>query len=124
MTAKTKSVIMSEFGVTFDGTVGDIINCAMKNDFQGVDRILARDSLQINAQHPDNGISALMAASGRGLERMVAHLLSKAKVDTSLVDDFGKDALLHARPFPRVVGLIMEKRNPNLRWQEPNFRPV
>jgi hypothetical protein len=124
MTAKPKRAVMSEFGSIKSGVFGDIVSCALRNDFRGVDLILAADASQINAQRDDSGISALMAASGRGLERMVGHLLSKPDVDTSLRDSFGKDALQHGRLFPAVVGRIMQHRNPSLRWQEPDIRLV
>ena len=125
MSALRKKEIMNEFGTTtIDGTFGDIVLCALNNDFPGVDRILSYDNTQINAQKAESGVTALMAASGRGLDRMVLHLLSKEGVDTSVVDHFGKDALGHGRLFPRVVGLIMEHRNPGLKWSEPDFRPV
>jgi len=126
MTAKPKNKVMSDYGTTSGGNQGDIVACALRNDFGGVDSILAADPAQINAQRSDTGITAIMAASGRGLERMVAHLLSKDDIDTTLRDDFGKDALLHARPFPTVIARIMEHRNPGMtrRWSEPDIRPV
>ena len=126
MTAKPKRIVMSEHGTTSDGVNGDIVACALRNDFRGVDRILAADPMQINARRSDTGLTALMAASGRGLERMVGHLLSKDAVDASITDHFGKDALNHGRLFPAVVRRIMEHRNPGIsqRWSEPDIRPV
>lgn len=124
MAALKKIKLMSDFGATIDGIDGDIVDFALRNDFLGVDRILANDPKQINAQRDESGVSALMAASGRGMERMVRHLLSKEGVDTSITDNFGKDALDHGRIFPSVVKSIMQHRNPDLRWSEPNIHPV
>tara|TARA_R110002096_G_scaffold116192_1_gene251911 strand:+ start:256 stop:630 length:375 start_codon:yes stop_codon:yes gene_type:complete len=124
MIAKPKSNAMSDFGTTSGGIFGDIVKYALENNFRGVDRVLSFDPAQINAQQEGSGVTALMAASGRGLDRMVAHLLSKADIDTALTDNFGKDALLHARPFPMIVRRIMEHRNPGIAWSEPNIRPV
>ena len=124
MAAKSKPIVMSDYGSTTIDIVGDIVHYALRNDFKGVDRILSYDPSQINAQREDSGLTALMAASGRGLDRMVAHLLAKPDIDTMITDDFGKDALLHGRPFPQVVQQIMRHRHPNMKWQEPNIRPV
>ena len=65
MGAKPKKRIMTDRITTSGGSHGDIVWCALHNDFPGVDSILASDPSQINAQRADTGITALMAASGR-----------------------------------------------------------
>jgi len=101
----------------------DIIECALNNDFEGVERALQRDPSDINAQRSDNGITALMGASGRGLDRMVVHLLGKDGIDVKLVDDRGRNAFDHARVFPRIVAILMEHAYPDLAWKEPPPSP-
>lgn len=97
----------------------DIIEAAMKNDFKAVDEALKHDPDAINAQRPGTLITPLIGAAGRGLERMVGHLLSKDNVDVSIKDAFGKSAFDHGRLFPEIVGKLVLHKYPDLQWQEP-----
>ncbi len=102
----------------------DIVECALRNDFDGVDKALQSNPGNINTQKMTTGITALMAASGSGLHGMVDHLLLKPGIDLDLRDGFGKDALDHARLFPNIVKKIMIARTPGRKWKEPNIGPV
>ena len=124
MASKPKPKEMSSNGNRIDRHFFDIIECTLRNDFRGVDKALARDPDAINAQRTDSGITPLMAASGRGLERMASHLLSKEGIDLSIADDFGRDAFEHARLFPEIVALLVNHAYPKMRWKEPGLFPV
>lgn len=124
---KTKprfNVMKDNDGRRIDRDFYDVIECALRNDFQGVDRALLIDPAAINAQRVGTGITALMGASGRGLERMVLHLLSKDGIRLDISDDFGNDAFDHARPFPHVVAALMRHSHPRMPWKEPGVFPV
>lgn len=124
MTTAPIRAIMTSSNSSSDGLHGDIVTFAMENNFGAVDAVLANQSEQINAQREGSGITALMAASGRGMERMVVHLLSKPGIDTTIVDETGRTALDHGRIFPGVVAKIMKHRNPGMKWSEPEIRPI
>lgn len=102
----------------------DIVECALRNDFDGVDKALQINPGNINTQKINTGITALMAASGSGLHAMVDYLLSKPGINLDLRDRFEKDALDHARLFPNIVAKIMTARTPGRKWKEPNIGPV
>ena len=102
----------------------DIIECALRNDFDGVDNALQANTENINTQDFITEITALMAASGSGLHAMVDHLLSKPGINLDLRDSFGKDALDHARLFPKIVEKIMIARTPGRKWKEPKIGPA
>lgn len=114
----------SDNGSTIDKGFRDIIECALKNDFRGVNRALERDHRLINARRTGSDITPLMAASGRGLNRMVLHLLSKEGVDLRIVDEFGKSAFDHGRLFPSIVSALVKHQHPDLRWNEPEIFPL
>lgn len=126
MSAKPKTRTMTETGDghTIDKSYGDIIECALQNDFGGVDAVLENDSRLINARRTGTGITPLIAASGRGLDRMVLHLLSKEGVEIKIADEFGKNAFDHGRLFPNVVSALVRHSHPDMRWQEPGIFPV
>ena len=115
---------MSANGTIFDKYEGDIVECALKNDFSAVDTILEDDPSLINAQRSDTGLTALMAASGRGLRRMVVHILAKEGIDLFIRDFEGQDAFDYAVLFPEVTELLMRKRLPKMRWSEPFIKPI
>ena len=102
----------------------DIIECALQNDFKGVRWALERDPESINDQRRGIGITALMAASGRGLDDMVTFLLRQPHIDIDIVDDAGKTALEHGRLFPSVVSKIMNAKFPKGAWKDPGLRLV
>ncbi len=99
----------------------DIIESALNNDFAGIDAALQSDVNVINFQRVETGITALMAASSRGLHSMVDYLLSKPSIALDIRDKFGNDALDHARFFPNIVGQIMNARTPGRKWKEPRL---
>lgn len=111
----------SDDGNIIDRSSRDIIECALSNDFRGVDDALEVDRRLINARRAGSGITPLMAASGRGLNKMVDHLLSKEGVDIRVIDEFGKSAFDHGRLFPNVVSSLVKHAHPNLRWGEPKI---
>lgn len=115
---------MPNDGIILSQTPGDIIECAFEGDIQGVDRELEKDPLLINARRDGTGVTPLMAAAGSGLRGMVAHLLTKDGIDPRLRDDFGYDAIMHARFFPDIVGKLTSHMYPNARWQEPDIKPL
>lgn len=121
MSAKPKYRWMSQYDSLRKKEGYDIIECALEGNFDGVDAALEIDPRDINAQRESNGITALMAASGSGRERMVEHLLKKDGIDLSLVDNFGRSAFDHARLFPPIVALLMRHAYPNMSWQEPGI---
>ncbi len=123
MPMKPRKQVMSNADFRIQREAFDIIECALNNDFGGVDRELKREPRSINAQRTGSGITATMAASGRGLEEMVVHLLSKDGVDITIVDDLGKNAFDHARPFPKIVSALVLHKHPNLQWKEPGLFP-
>lgn len=116
--ALKKGFVSLSYNKRLKGDNTDIIQCALTNNFEGVDRALAADPRAINAQRSGSGITALMAASGRGLERMVEYLLSKDGVDVSISDDFCREAIHHARPFPKVIAILTMFEHPELKWKE------
>ena len=115
------SARMATGNLTSGSEFGDIVAYALNNNFDGVDAVLASDPEMINARKEESGITALMAASGRGLEEMVNHLLSKPGIEYDLVDDKGRTALNHAVLFPEIVAKIMMARLPNVKWSAPDF---
>ena len=127
MSAKPKVKDMSQtgFGPTrIDRDYFDIIECALTNNFDGVNEALAKDPSQINAQRIGSGITPIMAASGRGLTRMVEHLLSQDGIDIALIDDFGRNVFDHGRPFPEIITLLVQHSHPQLSWKEPGLFPI
>jgi len=112
---------MASGNLTSGSEPGDIVAYALNNNFDGVDKVLASDPEMINARKEESGITALMAASGRGLEDMVDHLLKKTGIDYDLIDDKGRSALNHAVLFPEIVSKIMVARLPNIKWGKPEF---
>lgn len=122
--ARSKTVALASSGnMRIGNSHFDIVECALRNDFAGVDRALEGQPEMINAQRKSSGITALMAASGRRLERMVDHLLAKPGIDLFIRDDFGKSAFEHARLWPEITGQLMIARHPSLegRWKEPKI---
>ncbi len=114
---------VSSGNITIDDWDGDIVAFALSNNFEGVDKILKLEPEMINAQRIDSGVSALMAASGRGLHRMVDHLLAKEGVDLYLKDNAGRDAFDHAILFPQVVERLMRARHPGS-YSGPDLTPI
>nr|WP_193976635.1 hypothetical protein [Microcoleus sp. LEGE 07076] len=104
-----------------DKRPSDIIDCALRNDFNGVDRALKFDPLSLNSQWGHNGITALIGASSRGLDKMVKHLLSKEGIELHITDDFGNSAFDHARPFPGIVAELFSHEFPDQQWKEPGI---
>ncbi len=121
MATRPQKKIMTGTGSRLAGSSFDIVECALRNDFKGVDLALQADPSHINAQRAQTGITALMGASGRGLEQMVVHLLSKDGIDTTIADDFRRTAFDHARPFPAVVAALMRHHYPDKKWSEPGI---
>lgn len=126
MSAKPKLRNMSDSGdgITIDRSHRDIIECALQNDFGGVDTALKRDRRLINARRTGSGITPLMAASGRGLGRMVQHLLNKDGLDLGIVDAFGKSAFDHGRLYPTIVTALVRHEHPEMDWKEPGIFPL
>lgn len=124
MISRKKKIVEDFIADRIDRTGDDIVSCALRNDFRGVDRELARNPDAIRNQWIESGITALMAASGRGLERMVQHLLAKDGIDFDQQDNSGKTAFDHARPHPKIVRLIMSAKHPGRKWSEPGVFPV
>lgn len=105
-------------------TPGDIIECAFTGDIDGVDRELSKDPRLINARRFGTGVTPLMAAAASGLRGMVDHLLTKDGLDPRMKDNFGHDALSHARHWPDIVGKITTHMYPNAKWAEPDIKPL
>lgn len=103
---------------------GGIIAAVLDNSIWRVDDLLEKNPALINAYHETTGVSPLMAAAGRGLERMAAHLLTKPGIDLEMRDFQGLSALDHGRIYPKIVGRIMRARFPGMVWKEPNIAPV
>lgn len=121
---KSTVAVASSDNMRVDGGSFDIIDCALRNDFFGVDSALERNPKAINSQHKDSGITALMAASGRGLDGMVLHLLKKPEIDLTIVDNTGRSAFDHAMLFPEIIGYLASSMKPTGRWKEPQLGPV
>lgn len=97
-----------------------IIACVLANDFEAVDAILAAHPDRINAQWGGNGVTPLMAATGRGLTDMAAYLLSKEGIDLSIRDNSGRIALDYSLIFPEIQEKIIQAMYGHLRnWREP-----
>lgn len=124
MAAPALKLVRTGTGDRIKPTDGDIIECTIRGAIKEIDAILEDDPEQINAQHERSGITPIIAASGLRNEAMVKHLLSKTGVDIRLRDDFGKDALDHARPFPEIVALLMEHLTPGGMRSEPRLTPI
>lgn len=101
-----------------------IIAAVLSNELASVDFLLERNPALINAYHETTGVSPLMAAAGRGLERMAAHLLTKPGIDLEMRDFQGLSAVEHGRIYPKIVSMIMSARFPGMVWKEPKIAPV
>lgn len=108
-------------GMFSDYDYHDIIECAARNDFDGVNAALESNPECINMQRAGIEVSALMVAAGFGLERMVEHLLNQPGADFSLRDSFGMNAIEHGRAFPNVVRILLSSEHPGHVWGGPEF---
>lgn len=101
----------------------DIVECAYNGDFEGVARELTIDPFRINTQKTGTGVTALMVAAGSNQKELVSYLLEREHIDIRIRDDFGRDALDHARIFPNVVGLLMKAMYPQRTPRGSGFEP-
>ena len=101
----------------------DIVECASRGDFEGVARELSIDPYRINTQKTGTGVTALMVSAGSNQKEMVAYLLQQEHINLSIKDDFGRNALDHARMFPGIVGALMKAMYPQHARRGTDFEP-
>ena len=58
----------------------DIIKCILRDDPEGVRRVLEKDPFQINSVHEASGMNAIMLATSRRMKKCVQDMLRHGQV--------------------------------------------
>lgn len=86
-----------------------IVEASLNNDYELVSSIMEKFPDSVNEQN-EFGLSALMAATGRGHLRIVLLLTSSPKITLDLVDCDGNSVFDYSYSHPEILAHLMNVR--------------
>lgn len=103
----------SKEGMSTDQTSTGIVDAALKNNFDEVSAILDRNPDAVNEQN-ENGLSAAMAAAGRGHLRIVELVSHFPDLNWKLMDKSGRTVLDFAYAHEDVLECVVRRQFGNI----------